>query len=195
VNVRSWLRRMPQPVRVRLDRKKEVRVAENGKNKWRDLVDVITLEQPAILEALDADGVVIRMTELNDPDAKDEEAKEAAGPKLPPEFAILQAFGKLLLDAYVKGAEQHARAYELAFGENTKLVTTLSLQARSLQQSLEAQLAARLEAVEAAGGGEGGLADMFNGPMGPMLLGAAQKFLTAGGGEKPNGKPQPKKGA
>ena len=40
MNLRSWLRRVPQPVKVRLDGKKVVRVGE-GKNKWRDVLDVI----------------------------------------------------------------------------------------------------------------------------------------------------------
>lgn len=192
MNVKSWLRRVPQPVKLRFDRKKIVRVGE-GKTKWRDIIDMVTLEQPSVLEALDADDVVLRMTELADAEAKEEDAAAAKEPKLPPEFAVLQAFGKLLLDAYVKGAEQHAKAYELAFGENTKLVTALSMQARNQQQVIEAQLSARLEAA-GEGGSVGGIAELFSGPMGPMLLGAAQKFLAAPESPHVNGKAT-KKGA
>lgn len=195
MNVKSWLRRLPHPVRVRLDRKKELRVAEQGKNKWRDLVDAITLEQPSVIEALDADGVVIRMTELADADAKGEDdAKPEKSPdwnQLMVPAGLVQHFAELYAQAYTRGAEQHARAYELAFGENTKLVTALSSQARSLQTSLEAQLAARLEMAEA--GGEGGMSDLMSGPLGPMLMAMAQKHLLPSG-EMKNGKSSVKKG-
>lgn len=193
MNVKSWLRRHPQPTRLRFDRKKEYRIAEQGKAKWRDALDAIALEQPSVLEALGEDGVVLRVTELNDPDAKEEDEK-----KKPSEWAslmvpagLLEHFADLYADAYRLGAEQHAKAYVLAFGENTKLVTALSSQARSLQTSLEAQLAARLEMAEA--GGEEGIAGLMNGPLGPLLLGMGQKFLAAAG-DKANGK-HTKKGA
>lgn len=184
MNVRSWLRRIPQPVRVRLDRKKLLNVGE-GKNKWRDVVQVIELEQPSTLEALDADGSVIRMTELQDP-AEPATTEVGAGPvgKLPPEFAVLQAFGALLLDAYVKGAEQHAKAYELAFAENTKLVTALSQQSRNLQHSLEDQLAQRL--ANAEGGDDGALSSL--GPLMPMLEALMARQLSAPSKTSSNGK-------
>jgi|SRR5215471_8922854 len=174
MNVRSWLRRVPNPTKIRLDRKKEIRIGE-GKNKWRDALDVIALEQPSVLEALDNDGTVIRMTELAEGKADGEEPAEK-GPKLPPEFQVLQAFGALLLDAYVKGAEQHARAYELAFGENTKLVTALSQQSRHYQRELDSMLEQRLQQAAEGAGGEG-FADFLNGPLAPLVSTLATKML------------------
>src|SRR5262249_57133646 len=60
------------------------------------------------LEALDADGTVIRMTELADPEAKEEEKPAAS--KLTGEWGLLERFATLLSEAYERGAQQHANA-------------------------------------------------------------------------------------
>jgi len=179
MNIKSWLRRVPHPVSLRLDDKKVIRISE-GKNKWRDIIDVIALEQPVKLEALDADGNTIRMTQLADPEAP---ADEAAGAKPKGELAEL---GALIGKAYADGAAAHAKAYELAFGENTKLVGLLAERLGGLEKAWQQTLEQRASELMQQGGASGeGLDGLMNGPMGPLLQALAMKTL----GEAPPAKP------
>jgi hypothetical protein len=176
MNIKSWLRRVPHPVTLRLDDKKVLRISE-GKNKWRDIVDAIALEQPAKLEALDADGNVIRVTQLADPDSP---ADEAAAAKPKSELAEL---GALIAGAYKSGAEQHAAAFQLAFAENTKLVQVLAERLGGLEKAWQTTLEQRAAEYMQQGGGGDGIDGLMTGPMGPLLQALAMKTL--GGAEKP----------
>lgn len=173
MNLRSWLRRVPHPHTLRLDDKKTLRISE-GKNKWRDILDAVALEQPAKVEALDADGNVIRVTQLQDPDDRQDEAGGAAKPK-----SELAELGALIAGAYRAGAEQHAAAFQLAFAENTKLVGLLAERLGGLEKAWQTTLEQRAAELGAAGG-EGGIDGLMNGPMGPLLQALAMKTLGSG---------------
>lgn len=175
MNLKSWLRRVPQPHSLRLDDKKTLRIGENGKNKWRDVLDAVALEQPSKVEALDADGNVIRVTQLADPEDKGEEESDAKRPK-----SELAELGALIGKAYADGAAAHAKAYELAFGENTKLVGLLAERLGGLEKAWQSTLEQRAAELGAAAGGDG-IDGLMNGPMGPLLQALAMKTLGAGG--------------
>lgn len=169
MNIKSWLRRVPHPVSLRLDDKKVIRISE-GKNKWRDIIDVIALEQPGKLEALDADGNTIRMTQLADPETP---ADEAAAAKPKSELAEL---GALIAGAYRSGAEQHAAAFQMAFSENTKLVQVLAERLGGLEKAWQTTLEQRASELGASGGGDG-IEGLMSGPMAPMLQALAVKMM------------------
>lgn len=171
MNLKSWLRRVPQPHSLRLDDKKVLRISE-GKNKWRDILDAVALEQPVKVEALDTDGNVIRVTQLADPEDKQDEAG-AAKPK-----SELAELGALIAGAYKSGAEQHAAAFQLAFAENTKLVQVLAERLGGLEKAWQTTLEQRAAEYMQQGGGSGeGIDGLMNGPMGPLLQALAVKTL------------------
>lgn len=180
MNLKSWLRRVPQPNSIRLDQKEVVRISE-GKNKWRDVLDVIALRQPSTLEALDANGHVIRITELQPDRVDDDDDKGAAGKGPKSELAEL---GALIAGAYKSGAEQHAAAFQLAFAENTKLVQVLAERLGGLEKAWQTTLEQRAEelAAHAAASGDGG-ESLLNGPLAPLIQGLLAKQL--GGADKP----------
>ena len=167
MNIKSWLRRVPHPVTLRLDDKKVLRISE-GKNKWRDIVDAIALEQPVKVEALDADGNVIRVTQLADPDAP---ADEAAAAKPRSELAEL---GALIAGAYKAGAEQHAAAFQMTFAENTKLVQLLAERLGGLEKAWQTTLEQRAAEYMQRGGGEGD-DSLMTGPLGPLIQAMVMK--------------------
>lgn len=176
MNLKSWLRRVPHPSSVRLDRKDVVRINE-GKTKWRDVLDVIEQHQPTLLEALDSNGHVLRATELqSDKDRDDDEKPAEKGAK-----TDLSEFARLLADAYKSGAEQHAAAFQLAFAENTKLVQVLAERLGGLEKAWQTTLEQRAEelAAAAANAGDGG-ESLLTGPLAPLIQGLLAKQLAAG---------------
>lgn len=179
MNLKSWLRRVPHPSSVRLDRKDVVRINE-GKTKWRDVLDVIEQHQPSLLEALDSNGHVLRATELQSERVHDDDDKPEKGPK-----SELAELGKLIADAYKSGAEQHAAAFQLAFAENTKLVALLAERLGGLERAWQTTLEQRAEelAAAAAAAGDGG-ESLLTGPLAPLIQGLLTKQL-AGGESKP----------
>lgn len=159
MNVRSWLRRVPQPSSLRCDGKKTIQVGQ-GKNKWRDAVQTLEALQPSLVEALNEDGAVIRVAHLND----DDDQGDAKAP-LPSEGQSEQAqLAALILEATDRGAQRHADAYALAFGKMTDLVGILANRLQGLevawQKTLEAR-AADLAAAAPADQAEAGIAGLL----------------------------------
>ena len=187
MNLKSWLRRVPQPHSLRLDDKKVLRISE-GKNKWRDILDAVALEQPGKVEALDTDGNVIRVTQLADPD--DKPGEEPGGPKPKSELAEL---GALIAGAYRAGAEQHAAAFQMAFTENTKLVQVLAERLGGLEKAWQSTLEQRAAEL-GANAGEGGIDGLMSGPLGPLLQAFMMKQMTNGEAKPTVAKTNGKKG-
>lgn len=175
MNLKSWLRRVPQPNSIRLDQKEVVRISE-GKNKWRDVLDVIALKQPSMLEALDTNGHVIRVTEVQGPQGEREDGDDDAKTKGPK--SELAELGALIAGAYKSGAEQHAAAFQLAFAENTKLVQVLAERLGGLEKAWQTTLEQRAEELAhvAAASSDGG-ESLLSGPLGPLISGLLAKQL------------------
>lgn len=117
VNVGSWLRREPQPAKVRLDGKDVVKVGTN-KNRWKDVVDVIEESQPTKIEALNEDGDVLRLTKLDYPDggagAGDAESSKKKSDLA--EFAsLLRQAQKDGIDALKEAFDKQAELLRLVF--------------------------------------------------------------------------------
>lgn len=169
VNIKSWLRRLPQPAKLRLDKKTVVRVGE-GKNKWRDCIDTILAQQPHILEALDGDGEVIRTTELT---AEGDQDDSPPAPKDGPNTELAQ-LGALLKEAYVDGAKAHADAYQKLLAEHVKLMQLVVDRNLRLEERAEESWEEKAAQIAA---GNGDLAEIMNGPLGVLINAVMGRML------------------
>lgn len=184
-NLRNWLRRAPSPVKVQVD-DRTVLVGE-GRSKWAELESTILTMQPKRLVLLDADGNILRTTEL---DGTDEVADPADATK--DTRSDLVQLADLISKAHDSGAARHAAAYELAFTKQVELVQILAERLAGLEEAWmkllgqHAELMGKL-AEAAEGGDEAGL-------VGSMMELAAAKAKAKAGAEtgKPNGKPKGK---
>jgi hypothetical protein len=70
--LRSWLRRQPQPAKLKLDDAKSIVVPE-GRGRWRTLLETLAAHAPKKLEALDADDKPLRATACTQEDWQDED--------------------------------------------------------------------------------------------------------------------------
>lgn len=175
MNVRSWLRRVPQPAKIRLDGKKVVRVGE-GKNKWRDVVDVILTDHPHIVEALDSEGDVIRVTELeadgseSSQDARDEQSKGST------ELAQIAA---IIKESWLEAAKANQAQYEGIIAKYTELAQLVVN--RNVQLETTVEKTWEEKAAEIASG-NGDLAGIMNGPLGVLINAVMGRMLE---GKKP----------
>lgn len=126
--LRRWLRRHPQPARLRVDAR-DVAVA-SGANQWAVTEESVLALNPSRVEALDANGVMLRATVLDGSADADDAKPVAAAPES--ELAML---ARLIGEAHDAGARRHAEAYALAFAENTRLVQILANRLGSLETS------------------------------------------------------------
>lgn len=78
--LRSWLRRQEQPVKLKLDGANVVDVP-TGRGRWRELLATLGAYKPKVIEALRADGSMIRARpcEPDDFDTGDEEEEQPSG--------------------------------------------------------------------------------------------------------------------
>lgn len=158
MNLHSWLRRIPIPSKVVLDQKRTVQVGQ-GKTKWRDVLEVIENVQPTLIEALDAEGHVLRVTNLN-PTGEAETEKQSEARK--DETQLVQ-IARLLNEAHEAGAKRHEAAYRIGYDKMSELVTAFSERATNLEAAWVAMLNQHAQTVvdhaeelaEKAGEGEG----------------------------------------
>lgn len=179
MNLKSWLRRVPQPQKLRCDGKKTVLVGQ-GKNKWRDALITIEGLQPSLLEALDGDDAVIRATQLQG----DDDDEGGAKPVDAKDDDQLSRIARIVLEATDAGAKRHAEAYQLAFQENTKLVALLADRMSKLEGAWQTTLENRAAELAAGAGGDEALGPLLT-MLAPLMAKMEQpKKLPA----KPNGK-------
>jgi len=161
MNLRSWLRRSPQPVALRTDDGKTIRIGE-GRKKWSDAETVVAEMQPAALSALDRDGNVTRVTrfdrededELEDVEEKKAESKAQQASR-EREHRDVQ-IARLLIEAADKAAARHETAYAVGFRHYGELVEVLSKRLTGLELAWQKTLDQRAEesAVPAGSSGE-----------------------------------------
>jgi hypothetical protein len=189
-SLRRWLRRTPQPRKLRVDGRK-VDVA-SGVNCWAVTEATVLAMSPTRIEALDSTGTVLRAISLDREDAGDDDAPAPA--RVDPNETELVRLARIINDAHDNGAKRHADAYRLAFEENTKLVRILAERLGGLeeawQEAMGAAAQARADAVIAQAGNEDG--DLAGQAVAQMLGNAGAAMLTNGqknGAKKP---PPPK---
>jgi len=143
MNLRRWLRRDPKPASLRADGR-TITVPTSG-NVWADLESTITSIGPAKLEAIAADGSLLRAIDL---ESTEENAPIADnGQQRAANHSELAAIARMISDAHDAGARRHAQAYEVAFARHTELVAILAQRLsgletawqRAMQQLAQAQ--------------------------------------------------------
>lgn len=181
MNLKSWLRRQPQPVKVRAG--KAVLVIGEGKNKWRDVIEQIEHMQPPRLEALDGEGNIIRGVDLES-DGDGEPGSKTRG-KDDNSDSELVRLARIISEAHDQGAQRMATAFGNAFQEYGQLINVLSQRLTSVEGSWQALLAQRAQDVENGASGT----DPVQAMMANMIAGKMMSVGTAPDGKaKPNGK-------
>lgn len=174
-NLRAWLRRQPQPTAVLADDTR-VEVPETPR-KWAELEETITTLAPSRLVCLDAKGHTLRAVQLSD-----ENETPAAKPATPMQ-SDLQAFGKLLADAYKTGAETATSALSASTQANTQLVQLVVTRLNALELAWQKALNTNAKLMGELGQAA---ASAANGDAGDLALLAQLAPLFGGGAPAPS---------
>ena len=135
--IRGWLLRQPRPATLRVvtedDRHHEVNVT--GSVSWAAIAKSIHALDPALIEAYDDKGKLIRAVKpQDDDDDEDGEKREASPLVIPqgtdPQSIMLIHFADLLASAY-----RHST--DVAFERLTSLFEAVNRRSESLERSLE----------------------------------------------------------
>lgn len=178
-NLRSWLKRRPVPVKVRVDDR--VLAVPDSTHKWSDLEGTIGAFQWTKLEALDAEGNVLRAT-LDDEELSTEEvdAKDAKG-RLGEIAQIAHELRECVRCVQDGQSKTWSTVVQAAYDLTSKLAETNARLERDL--AVARNEAARLEAELAAVGQQAG-GDVASTLLQGMMRGKADA-------EKTNGAPKP----
>lgn len=146
--MRSWLRRQPQPAKVMLDGSpKRVLDVPQGRDRWRDLLKTLAVEDPETITLLDAEGRTLRAGPWEPEEDEDEKGDELVlKEKEFPIAALGSVFRQLVADLvgpYHKCMEQmvasmqasDARAQQLAEAQ----ADAIREQAKAEAQAIVAQ--------------------------------------------------------
>lgn len=132
MNVRAWLRKNPQPSRMRVDGK-DVALPD-GKHRWAEAERTLATLQAQKVEALDANGVVLRACDL----AEDGEASDAEKEKPPngmcPHCGMNLVFiARELRLASDESSARHEAGYRYAFDAISAMFTEQSRRLAGLE--------------------------------------------------------------
>ncbi len=189
INLKSWLRRHPQPYKLRTDLGKVLMVGD-GRSKWADLEATLATLAPQSLEALDANDQVLRATRLEMEDEIEQSTKSSEDRKGQREATYVQ-IARLLNEAHDAGAKRVGEGYLNCFEKLYALVDILSQRLVGIERAYQAQIDQRasdaLAMVEAAKSGGSGPLD---GLIGQMVADAMTKQPAAAAAKTPpaNGK-------
>ena len=191
--LRNWLQRVPHPAKLRTDGGDMLIV--KGRNKWHDACQTIEDLGPAVIEALDADGNVLRthrLAESENPDktASERKTEDATVALSRVMMEVADRAAERSIEAADKAAERNARGYEAAF---KALVSVTDLNTRRLGKLEAAYFALVRRHAETIEDTADALADAADaggdGEIKQMALGLLLKGAMGGTGEvKPNGK-------
>ena len=190
MDIKSWLRKQPQPSHLLCDGKKVA--VSTGPRKWADTAETVLSLGTVRLEALADDGTTLRVVELEAGEAAPAEDK---GAKPGPDLAGLSKLGELAQLAQIIGnvsdqaAMRHQAAYAMAFAEfakmNSAVLERLSAMEQSWVLSLNTIAEMRMQLVDAIAEAKHAEQDDSGGMVGQLLGAAMGGALEA---PKPNGK-------
>jgi hypothetical protein len=187
-NLRGWLLQLPKPALLRCTVDGEVEELKPGKS-WQKLAETIAALQPELVQALDAEGNILRALRPDTADARRSDAAEIpTGLAADPQALMLTHFANLLHRAY-----EHST--EIAFGKIVELVDKMNDRSEGIEQRLERAEArarrlqedniedayARAEELAAQAAETGGNDELKNHLLGAFLSGKMN------GPPKPNG--------
>lgn len=186
MNIHSWLRRVPMPSKIRLDGKHSVLVGQ-GKNKWRDVVMVIEERQPSMVEALNADGDIIRSTSLA-AEGSTEEPSDILKRQQAAERHRDVELCTIVMEAGDRGARRHAEAFQTAFEQVVALATSVSESNRATSEAFNELIVQHRQLMLQTGASGDGDSDIAKPFIADMLGKALRNNAAAPAPAKPNGK-------
>lgn len=194
MDIKWWLRKNPQPVTLLCDGKK-VALA-SGPRKWADTVETIRAMGATRLEALSADGTVLRVVELdaNEVDAQaEEEPEQKAALANVSKLTELAQLAQILGDISDRSARRHEAAYAMAFkefaGMNAAVLERLSSMEQAWISSLNTISELKMQLADAIAEAKG---DNDNSMMGSIVAAAMSGVGgDAGASVATNGKHHP----
>jgi hypothetical protein len=142
-NVRSWLRRQPQPhscrVKTREGTTKTVALPE-GARRWAKAEATLAALDPDVVEALDHKGNVLRAFDTgHPPDDEDDEEPDSpsildASKDVHPPSRIVE-MSRIVADVSDRAAARHENAYKQAFDMLVHIVTTMSARLEGMEKA------------------------------------------------------------
>lgn len=171
MNIRSWLRRKPQPHSLRVDGR-AVAIG-TGARKWGDLLDTLDTLGGARCEALDSSGTVLRACDLGSDEAPGapDVSRETAGVGPLNDLGALVTMSRLLSEHADQAAARHESAYRYGFDTLTSIVSMLAARLTAIEGAWHKTLVASAEAAAAAAEGSGGSSEILA-LLAPMMSGA-----------------------
>lgn len=138
-NLKSWLRRQPQPARIRYttaeDEERELELSSKARNRWSDAAEALEHVGAKCIEALDKDGKVLRVTK-RDEDGETTSGADAVEKQKAKETAalalVLDAQGRRISEAFNAGADAASRGQD----NLVQVVNILTAQWSATMQSL-----------------------------------------------------------
>ncbi len=137
MNVRQWLRRKPQPVRVHCttaNGDKLVPVDRKNPRCWAETEATIIGLCASRIEALDSKDNVLRVAEL-DVETQEEEQEEQPKVELSKYGRDMTQTARLIGEAYRDGANATKEAYATAFEYQTRIVDAVMRRLDSLERA------------------------------------------------------------
>lgn len=165
MNIRAWLRKQPQPFKLRVD-SKDVALPE-GKWKWADAERTIGAMNGSKVECLDNAGGVLRACVLGD-DGETEDTKAASSPK----ESELVLIARELRIAADEASQRHEAAYRYAFDAIVSMFTAQSGRLASLETAWQ-------KMVLAAAAPQGEDAGLLETLLGGVVQGRAERAAEA----------------
>jgi hypothetical protein len=142
--LRSWLRRQPVPVALRLDGKQKLLIGANSHTKWKDAQAALEEYAPRMIEALDDAGNVLRVRVVEQDDEPVDDSSAASAARMANENRDIQ-LANVIMEAGDRGARRHGEAYALAFEKMYGLVEVLSQRLGGLETAWQETLNQRAE--------------------------------------------------
>lgn len=195
ISIRAWLRRMPQPATIRVDGK-TVAIPDSP-SKWASLEETILSLDATLLEAVGADGEILRAISLSE-DAEDmdpvpeRDSEKEALDRLEREKSLSQiarhegirdavAVAQVVSDACARAVEQHAATYSRVLERYEALVslsvTRLGIMERGYHSAMVALAKAQGDAILARAEQEAAATESGDSGIAPMLAQLAVGML------------------
>lgn len=183
----TWLKQKPTPHALRLDGERIVAISSRT-NRWREAAKAVEVLGAQTVEALDASGAVIRVSEIegdwqDGPAPMQPPQKEAWPPDPESRMAMI------ITAACDRAASRSEAAFRFAFEKYDSLVMVLAARLTGLEEAYAAEIHAQRQALEAERGASSEQASTAM--MGQVLQGAVLRMTgPAKRPPRPNGAPK-----
>ena len=158
---RDWLRRIDGLASVRIDGEDVIALTGTATNRWAHAARILDDAAPERVEALDADGGILRLWKA--PDAPATDPARATGGI---DGNALTDLARVIGDVSDRAAQRHENAYKAAFDAQQKLVQTISDRLFAIEKSWQQMLVVRKREIEASiiasSNGQSGDSDGFD---------------------------------